>query len=72
MNCIAPGFLETELNEAILADPSFVAWVEERTPLKRWAEPPEIGGAAVFLAAPSGSYVNGRLLAVDGGLISGV
>lgn len=70
VNCIAPGFFKTELNEAILADPAFVAWVEGRTPLKRWAEPKEIGGAAVFLAAPSGSYVNGHLLAVDGGLIS--
>ena len=44
--------------------------VEGRTPLKRWAEPREIGGAAVFLAADAGSYVNGHLLAVDGGMIS--
>jgi gluconate 5-dehydrogenase len=70
VNCIAPGFFKTELNEAILANPDFVAWVEGRTPLKRWADPKEIGGAAVFLAAPAGSYVNGHLLAVDGGLIS--
>lgn len=70
VNCIAPGFFKTEMNEALLRDPEFLAWVEGRTPLKRWAEPAEIGGAAVFLAAPAGSYVNGHLLAVDGGLIS--
>ncbi|MEI8266528.1 MAG: glucose 1-dehydrogenase [Betaproteobacteria bacterium] len=70
VNCIAPGFFKTELNEAIMANPEFVAWVESRTPLKRWADPAEIGGAAVFLAAPSGSYVNGHLLAVDGGMVS--
>ena len=70
VNCIAPGFFKTELNEAIMANPEFVAWVEGRTPLKRWADPAEIGGAAVFLAAPSGSYVNGHLLAVDGGMVS--
>ena len=70
VNCIAPGFFKTEMNEAILANPEFVAWVEGRTPLKRWAEPREIGGAAVFLAADAGSYVNGHLLAVDGGMIS--
>ena len=70
VNCIAPGFLKTEMNEAIMANPDFVAWVEGRTPLRRWAEPAEIGGAAVFLSAPAGSYVNGHLLAVDGGMIS--
>ena len=70
VNCIAPGFFKTEMNEAIMANPEFVAWVESRTPLKRWAEPAEIGGAAVFLSAPAGSYVNGHLLAVDGGMIS--
>ncbi|MFM7507848.1 MAG: SDR family NAD(P)-dependent oxidoreductase [Rubrivivax sp.] len=70
VNCIAPGFFKTELNEAIMANPEFVAWVESRTPLKRWAEPAEIGGAAVFLSAAAGSYVNGHLLAVDGGMVS--
>lgn len=70
VNCIAPGFFKTEMNDTLMANPEFVAWVEGRTPLKRWAEPAEIGGAAVFLAAPAGSYVNGHLLAVDGGLIS--
>jgi len=70
VNCIAPGFFRTEMNEAILANPEFVAWVEGRTPLKRWADPVEIGGAAVFLASDAGSYVNGHLLAVDGGLVS--
>lgn len=70
VNCIAPGFFKTEMNEAIMAQPEFVAWVEGRTPLGRWADPAEIGGAAVFLAAPAGSYVNGHLLAVDGGMIA--
>jgi len=70
VNCIAPGFFKTEMNEAIMAQPEFVAWVEGRTPLGRWAHPAEIGGAAVFLAAPAGSYVNGHLLAVDGGMIA--
>lgn len=70
VNCIAPGFFKTELNQAILANPEFVAWIEGRTPMKRWAEPREIAGAAVFLASDAGSYVNGHLLTVDGGLVS--
>lgn len=68
VNAIAPGFFATELNEALLADPQFVAWVEAGTPLGRWGDPSEIAGAAVFLASNAGSYVNGHVLSVDGGL----
>jgi gluconate 5-dehydrogenase len=68
VNAIAPGYFATEMNEALLADAKFTAWVEQRTPLGRWAKPEEIGGAAVFLAARAGAYVNGHVLAVDGGL----
>ena len=68
VNAIAPGYFATEMNEALLADAKFTAWVEQRTPLGRWATPDEIGGAVVFLAAKAGAYVNGHVLAVDGGL----
>jgi gluconate 5-dehydrogenase len=68
VNAIAPGYFATEMNEALLADGKFTAWVEQRTPLGRWARPEEIGGAVVFLASKAGAYVNGHVLAVDGGL----
>jgi gluconate 5-dehydrogenase len=68
VNAIAPGFFATELNQALLANAEFSGWVAKRTPLGRWGEPREIGGAAVFLASPAGGYVNGHVLAVDGGL----
>jgi len=67
-NAIAPGFFGTELNKALLSDETFTAWVSGRTPLGRWAEPAEIGGAAVFLAAAASSFVNGHTLYVNGGL----
>lgn len=68
VNAIAPGYFATELNSALLADKTFTAWVEGRTPAGRWAKPEELGGAAVFLASDAASYVNGHVLAVDGGL----
>jgi gluconate 5-dehydrogenase len=68
VNAIAPGYFATEMNTALLADREFTAWVEKRTPIGRWAQPEEIGGAVVFLASKAGSYVNGHVLAVDGGL----
>ena len=67
VNGIAPGFFRTEMNAALTADAAFSDWVEKRTPAGRWAEPPEIAGAAVFLASSAADYVTGHLLYVDGG-----
>jgi gluconate 5-dehydrogenase len=67
VNGIAPGFFRTEMNAPLVADAEFSAWVARRTPAGRWAEPPEIAGAAVFLASPAADYVTGHLLYVDGG-----
>ena len=68
VNAIAPGYFATELNTALLEDKAFTAWVEARTPAGRWAKPQELGGAVVFLASDAAAYVNGHVLAVDGGL----
>ncbi len=68
VNAIAPGYFETELNAELMARPEFVAFVNGRTPLGRWGQPAELAGAALFLAAPAGGYVNGHLLVVDGGM----
>ncbi|MBL8702465.1 MAG: SDR family oxidoreductase [Alphaproteobacteria bacterium] len=68
VNAIAPGYFETELNAPLLANPEFVAMVNKRTPMARWAKPAELGGAAVFLASDAASYVTGHTLYVDGGL----
>jgi gluconate 5-dehydrogenase len=67
VNGIAPGFFRTEMNAALVADAEFSQWVARRTPAGRWGEPPEIAGAAVFLASSAANYVTGHLLYVDGG-----
>ncbi len=66
-NAIAPGFFATETNAERVADAKFLSFVELRVPLRRWGQPQEIGGAAVFLASTEASYVNGHVLTVDGG-----
>lgn len=71
-NGIAPGYFKTELNAALVANPEFTAWVEKRTPAGRWGNVEELGGAAVFLASPASTYVNGHILYVDGGFTATV
>jgi len=68
VNAIAPGYVRTDATQALYDDPDFSAMVRTRTPVGRWAEPEDIGGAAVFLASDQAGYVNGSVLAVDGGL----
>ena len=67
-NAIAPGYIVTDMNTALKADPKFDRFVRERTPLGRWGEPKEIGAVALFLASDASSYVNGHLLVADGGM----
>ncbi|WP_274627781.1 SDR family oxidoreductase [Arvimicrobium flavum] len=67
-NAIAPGYMLTEMNEALTSNPDFDAWVKARTPARRWGKPEELIGAAVFLASPASDYVNGQIIYVDGGM----
>ena len=67
VNGIAPGFFTTEMNAPLIANAEFSAWVAKRTPAGRWGNPPEIAGAAVFLASAAANYVTGHILYVDGG-----
>lgn len=67
-NAIAPGMFATETNAGISGDPGMNAFMRQRVPLQRWGRPDEIAGAALFLASDAGSFVNGHVLTVDGGM----
>jgi gluconate 5-dehydrogenase len=67
-NAIAPGYFDTPLNAALVADPDFSAWLEKRTPAGRWGKVEELVGACIFLASDASSFVNGHVLYVDGGI----
>lgn len=69
-NAIGPGYMLTDMNQALIDNPAFDAWVKNRTPSKRWGRPDELIGTAVFLAAPASNYINGQIIYVDGGMIS--
>jgi dehydrogenase/reductase SDR family member 4 len=66
-NCIAPGTLKTEMARSQWENADLVRWYHDRNPSKRFGEVDEIAGLAVMLASPSGGYINGQTIAVDGG-----
>ncbi|MCW1841437.1 SDR family oxidoreductase [Prosthecomicrobium hirschii] len=68
VNAIAPGYFDTPLNAALVADPAFSAWLEKRTPAGRWGKVEELVGACIFLASDASAFVNGHVLYVDGGI----
>lgn len=68
INAIAPGYFDTPLNAALVADKDFSQWLEKRTPAGRWGQLPELIGAGVFLSSDASSFINGHTLYVDGGI----
>ncbi|MGC7100945.1 SDR family NAD(P)-dependent oxidoreductase [Amycolatopsis lurida] len=70
VNGLAPGYFETELTSALVADEEFSAWVRGRTPAGRWGKVEDLVGALVFLSSPASDFVSGQLLFVDGGMLS--
>jgi 2-deoxy-D-gluconate 3-dehydrogenase len=69
-NAIAPGYMATDNTEALRADADRSAAILDRIPAGRWGTPLDVAGAAVFLASPAASYINGYTIAVDGGWLA--
>ena len=70
VNAIAPGYIATNNTAALQADESRNKAILDRIPAGRWGDPGDLGGAAVFLASDAAAYVNGHILAVDGGWLA--
>lgn len=70
VNAIAPGYIATNNTTALQADETRNRQIVERIPAGRWGDPADMGGAAVFLSSSAADYVQGHILAVDGGWLA--
>ena len=68
MNAIAPGFVATKFASAIISNDTLSEEVTRKTPQRRYAEPSEIAGGALYLASDAASFLTGHTLVIDGGL----
>lgn len=69
-NSIGPGYILTDMNEALIQNAQFDAWVKSSNPARRWGKPEELVGTAIYLASSASNYVNGQIIYVDGGWLS--
>lgn len=69
-NAIGPGYILTDMNEALIKDEAFDNWVKNSNPTKRWGKTEELIGTAIFLSASSSDYINGQVIYVDGGWLA--
>jgi len=69
-NAIGPGYIQTDMNTALINNPDFDAWVKASNPAGRWGQPEELIGTAVYLASHASDYVNGQIIYVDGGWLA--
>ncbi len=67
VNCITPGYMATEMNTALMADPTRSRQIMDRIPAGRWGKPDDMVGAIVYLASAASDYVHGSTLVIDGG-----
>lgn len=67
VNAIAPGYIDTDMNTALIQDPVRSESISARIPAGRWGKPEDFKGIAVFLASDASAYVSGEMVNVDGG-----
>jgi NAD(P)-dependent dehydrogenase (short-subunit alcohol dehydrogenase family) len=67
VNAIAPGWISTEMTRGLVEDEGRSAAIVDRTPMQRWGEPNDLGGAVVFLCSAAARFITGAILPVDGG-----
>ncbi|MBU3647616.1 MAG: SDR family oxidoreductase [Limnohabitans sp.] len=69
-NAIAPGFVKTDFTVGLQQREGFDSYLQQSVPAGRWALPEDIAPVVLFLVSPAGGFVNGQVLAIDGGLLA--
>ncbi|NLY44909.1 MAG: SDR family oxidoreductase [Tissierella sp.] len=69
INAIAPGYMSTEMNEAIIENEERYNQISSRIPAQRWGTPEDMKGITLFLSSSASDYVNGAIIPVDGGYL---
>ena len=69
-NALAPGFVRTDFTQALQNNPQFQAFLSTAVPAGGWAAPEDIAPAVVYLTSPASTFVNGQVLAIDGGMLA--
>ncbi|WP_134705191.1 2-dehydro-3-deoxy-D-gluconate 5-dehydrogenase KduD [Ammoniphilus sp. YIM 78166] len=67
VNALAPGYMDTEMNDGLKQNETRSRQILERIPAARWGKPEDMKGAVIFLASPASDYIHGQVLAIDGG-----
>ncbi len=70
VNCLSPGYFQTDMNQALWQDADFNAWIEKRTPAQRWGQIEELVGTLIYLCSGASNFVSGQNVFVDGGMTS--
>lgn len=70
VNAVAPGWIETELTRPLVEDAVRSAPILARTPMGRWGQPGDVGGAIAFLLSDAAAFITGTILPVDGGYLA--
>ena len=70
VNAVAPGWIETALTKPLQDNPTRAQAILARTPLRRWGQPEDVAGTALFLCSPAASFITGAILPVDGGYLT--
>lgn len=70
VNCLSPGYFQTDMNQALWQDTDFNAWIEKRTPAQRWGQVEELVGTLIYLCSGASNFVSGQNVFVDGGMTS--
>jgi len=68
VNCIAPGYMATDINTGFRSDPARYEWIRNRTPMKRWGNTDDLTGAVVFLSGEASAFMTGQVMVIDGGM----